>query len=202
MSIGYDGEPEPMLATEWNQVEPTTWEFALREGVTFQDGTPMDAEAVAGSLNHLLEVKTPARSFNPDVIAKVSATDESTVQITTPKPDALVPLRVASASSGILAPKAFEGTQIDIQGTCTGPFTVTEEVPQQSLALKANENYWGGDVALDTAEVRFVVDGGARAPSSSPARSRSSRASLWRTWARLRVTPTSRFTRSSSRARP
>ena len=163
VSIGYDGEPEPMLATEWNQVEPTTWEFALREGVTFQDGTPMDAEAVVGSLNHLLEVKTPARSFNPDVIAKVSATDESTVQITTPEPDALVPLRVASASSGILAPKAFEGAQIDIQGTCTGPFTVTEEVPQQSLALEANENYWGGDVALDTAEVRFVVDGGARA---------------------------------------
>ncbi len=34
-----DGELEPMLATEWSQVEPTTWEFTLREGVTFQDGT-------------------------------------------------------------------------------------------------------------------------------------------------------------------
>ena len=121
MSIGYDGEPEPMLATEWNQVEPTTWEFALREGVTFQDGTPMDAEAVAGSLNHLLEVKTPARSFNPDVIAKVSATDESTVQITTPEPDALVPLRVASASSGILAPKAFEGPRSTSRARAPAP---------------------------------------------------------------------------------
>jgi peptide/nickel transport system substrate-binding protein len=161
--IGYDGELEPMLATEWNQVEPTTWEITLRDGVTFQDGTPMDAEAVATSLNHLLEVKTPARSFNPDIISKVTATEESTVQISTPEPDALLPLRLASPNTGILAPKAFEGAQIDIQGTCTGPFTVTEEVPQQSLALKANENYWGGDVALDTAEVRFVVDGGTRA---------------------------------------
>ena len=35
-----EGELEPMLATEWNQVEPTTWEFTLREGVNFQDGTP------------------------------------------------------------------------------------------------------------------------------------------------------------------
>ena len=109
LSVGYDGELEPMLATEWEQVEPTTWEFTLREGVTFQDGTPMDAEAVVGSLNHLLGVEAPARAFNPDLIEKVSATDDSTVQITTPKPDALVPLRVASVNTGILAPKAFEG---------------------------------------------------------------------------------------------
>jgi peptide/nickel transport system substrate-binding protein len=163
LNIGYDGELEPMLATDWKQVEPTTWELTLREGVTFQDGTPMDAEAVAGSLTHLLGVETPARAFNSDVIEKVSATDDSTVQVTTPEPDALVPLRLASVNTGILAPKAFEGRQINIQGTCTGPFTVTEEVPQQSLALEANENYWGGDVALDTAEVRFVVDGATRA---------------------------------------
>jgi len=160
---GYDGELEPMLATEWNQVEPETWEFTLREGVTFQDGTPMDADAVAGALTHLLEVETPARAFNSTVISKVAATDESTVQITTPRPDALVPMRVANPNTGILAPKAYEGKQIDIQGTCTGPFTVTEEVPQQSLSLEANENYWGGDVTLDSAEVRFVADGAARA---------------------------------------
>ena len=160
---GYDGELEPMLATEWEQVEPETWEFTLREGVTFQDGTPLDAEAVAGALTHLLEVETPARAFNSTVISEVAATDESTVQITTPKPDALVPLRVANPNTGILAPKAYEGEQIDIVGTCTGPFAVTEEVPAQSLSLEANEDYWGGEVALDSAEVRFVSDGAARA---------------------------------------
>ena len=61
-----EGELEPMLATEWNQVEPTAWEFTLRDDVTFQDGTPMDGEAVAGALTHVLEVETPARAFNPD----------------------------------------------------------------------------------------------------------------------------------------
>ena len=152
-----------MLATEWNQVEPTTWEFTLREGVTFQDGTPMDAEAVAGALTHVLDVPTPARAFNADVVSEVSAIDESTVQITTPKPDPLVPLRVASPNAGILAPKAYQGKQIDIVGTCTGPFTVTEEVPRQSLTLEANDDYWGGEVALDIAEVRFIIDGATRA---------------------------------------
>jgi peptide/nickel transport system substrate-binding protein len=158
-----DGELEPMLATEWSQVEDTAWDFTLREGVTFQDGTPMDADAVVGALTHVLKVPTPARAFNSDVIAGVEAVDETTVRITTPKPDALVPLRVANANAGILAPKAYEGRQIDIVGTCTGPFTVTEEVPAQSLSLEANEDYWGGDVTLDSAEVRFIVDGAARA---------------------------------------
>ena len=158
-----DGELEPMLAEEWSQVEPTTWEFTLREGVTFQDGTPMDAEAVAGALTYVLDVPTPARAFNADVISGVEATDESTVQVTTPNPDPLVPLRVANPNAGILAPKAYEGKRIDIIGTCTGPFTVTEEVPRQSLSLEANEDYWGGDVTLDSAEVRFIVDGATRA---------------------------------------
>ena len=158
-----EGELEPMLATEWNQVDPTTWEFALREGVTFQDGTPMDAEAVAGALTNLLEVKTPARAFNANVVSGVEAMDEATVRVTTPAADPLVPLRLANPNTGILAPKAYDGKQIDIEGTCTGPFTVTEEVPAQSLALERNEDYWGGEVALASAEVRFVVDGAARA---------------------------------------
>ena len=88
----------------------------------------MDAEAVAGALNHLLEVKTPARAFNADVVSGVEAVDEATVG-SRRRPDPLVPLRVANPNTGILAPKAYEGKQIDIVGTCTGPFTVTEEVP-------------------------------------------------------------------------
>ena len=162
VQFGYDGELEPMLATEWNQVEPTVWEFTLRD-VNFQDGTPMDAEAVAGALTHVLDVPTPARAFNSDVISGVEAVDESTVQVTTPVPDPLVPLRVANPNAGILAPKAYESDQIDIKGTCTGPFAVTEEVPAESLTVEANEDYWGGDVALDSAEVRFVLDGATRA---------------------------------------
>lgn len=163
VQYSHDGELEPMLATEWSQVEPTTWEFTLRDGVSFQNGTPMDADAVVGALSHVLGVQSPARAFNSDVITAVEATDESTVRITTPGQDPLVPLRLASPNAGILSPEAYQGDQIDILGTCTGPFTVTEEVPQQSLKMKANADYWGGEVTLETAEVRFVVDGATRA---------------------------------------
>ncbi len=44
-----DYKVEPLLATRWEFIEPTTWRFHLREGVTFHDGTPFTAEAVKTS---------------------------------------------------------------------------------------------------------------------------------------------------------
>lgn len=151
------------LAESWEQTEPTAWDFKLRDGVEFHDGSPVDAEAVVGALNHALEVTAPARSFNPDVVKDVAALDGGTVRITTTEPDVLVPLRMASPSTGILASKAYAGKQTDIVGTCTGPFEVERQVGRESLQLKANESYWGGDVALESAEVRFVSEAATRA---------------------------------------
>jgi peptide/nickel transport system substrate-binding protein len=134
-------------------------------------------------------VQTPARAFNADVISKVSATDESTVQIATPKPDPLLPLRVASPNTGILAPEAYEGKEINIEGTCTGPFTVTDEVPRQSLNLEADDNYyWVGEVNLDSAEVRFIVDGAARATQLQTGEAQIARGIPVASLARWRVT--------------
>jgi peptide/nickel transport system substrate-binding protein len=157
-----DGTLSESLATSWKQVKPTAWDFKLREGVEFQEGTPLNADAVVGALQHVLDAKTPARSFNPDVVSGVKALDASTVEITTPAPDVLLPLRMASPNTGILAPKAYQGKQIDIKGTCTGPFTVVDEVPRQSLKLERNDNYWGGKPKIASAEVRFIVDGATR----------------------------------------
>lgn len=158
-----DGNVVPGLATSWKQTAPTAWDFTLREDVTFQDGTAMNAEAVVGALTHVLQATAPSRSFNPTVVTAVAAVDEGTVRVTTPRPDTLLPLRMASPNTGVLAPEAYEGRQIDIIGTCTGPFTVVQEVPRQSLKLERNDDYWGQPAKLATAEVRFVTDGAARA---------------------------------------
>lgn len=162
VKYGYDGNLEPMLATKWTQVDPTDWQFTLRDGVKFQDGSPLDADAVVGAIDHVLKAQAPAKALNPKVISSVTAVDKSTVKVTTPAPDPMLPLRFASPNSGILAPKAYAGSQIDIKGTCTGPFTVTKEVPGQSLSLKANNDYWGGKPKIASAEVRFVIDGATR----------------------------------------
>ncbi len=109
VKYGYDGKLEPMLATSWKQVDATDWEFTLRDGVNFQDGAPLNADAVVGALNHLLAVKTPAKAFNSTAISSVTAVDASTVRITTPAEDPLLALRVASPNTGILGAEGLRG---------------------------------------------------------------------------------------------
>jgi peptide/nickel transport system substrate-binding protein len=158
-----ESEIVPSLATEWEQVSPLEWDFTLREGVQFQDGTALTADTVVTSLRHVLDAEVPARAFSPAVVSGVEAVDERTVRITTPTESPLVPYRLASVNTGVLAPAAFEGGSVDPFGHCTGPFTPVSEQPKQSLTLDRNEDYWGGQVQLAGAEVRFITDGATRA---------------------------------------
>lgn len=160
---GYDGRLEARLASEWKRTGDLTWEFTLRDGVTFHDGTPLDANAVAAALTHLLDVEQPARSFNRKAIASVEAVGPNVVRVTTTEPNALVPYYVGSPNTIILAPKAYAGDQIDPVEAGTGPFVITSVNLPQSATLERNERYWGGPVALAGAEVRFVPDGATRA---------------------------------------
>ncbi len=156
------GKIVPSLATEWTQVSPLEWDFTIREGVTFQDGTVLDAAAVVGSLQNVLDAEVPARAFSTTVVSEVTAVDESTVRITTPTESPLVPYRLASVNTGILSPAAFEGETVDPFGHCTGPFEPVSEKPKQSLTVDRNEDYWGGEVQLAGAEIRFITDGATR----------------------------------------
>ncbi|MEX5296554.1 ABC transporter substrate-binding protein [Kocuria sp. CPCC 205268] len=157
------GEIVPALATEWSQVSPTEWDFTLRDGVRFQDGTELTADTVVTSLRNVLDAEVPARAFSPTVVSGVEAVDERTVRVTTPEESPLVPYRLASVNTGVLAPAAFEDETVDPFGHCTGPFTPVAEQPEQSLTLDRNEDYWGGEVQLAGAEVRFITDGATRA---------------------------------------
>ncbi|WP_149956675.1 ABC transporter substrate-binding protein [Zafaria cholistanensis] len=157
------GKIVPSLATGWEQVSDLEWDFTLRDGVKFQDGTALTADTVVNSLRTVLEAEVPARAFNPTVVSGVEAIDERTVRITTPTESPLVPYRLASVNTGVLAPAAFEGETVDPFGHCTGPFTPVSEKPKQSLTLDRNEDYWGGQVQLAGAEVRFITDGATRA---------------------------------------
>jgi peptide/nickel transport system substrate-binding protein len=120
------GKIVPSLATEWKQVSPLEWDFTLREGVKFQDGAALDAKAVVNSLQHVLDAEVPARAFSPKVVKAVKALDDHTVRVTTPTKSPLVPYRLASVNTGILAPAAFKGKSVDPFRHCTGPFAPSE----------------------------------------------------------------------------
>ena len=165
VKVDYDGNMVPSLAESWEQVDDTTWQFNLRKGVTFTNGEPFNADAVIKSLNYIINSPTPPRGITKDTFASIEAKDENTVLIKTAVKDTLVPNRLTSPVTGIMAPSAYkaESGPIDPFNTGTGPFILTEEVPDQSLTLVKNPNYWGGKVNLDKVTVLYVPDAQIRA---------------------------------------
>jgi peptide/nickel transport system substrate-binding protein len=165
VKVDYDGNMVPSLAESWVQVDDTTWQFNLRQGVTFTNGEPFNADAVVKALNYIKNSPTPPRGITADTFSSIETSDEYTVVIRTATYDALVPNRLTSPNTGILAPSAYtaDSGPVDPFNTGTGPFILTEEIPDQSLTVVKNPNYWGGDVNLDGATILFVPDAQIRA---------------------------------------
>jgi peptide/nickel transport system substrate-binding protein len=96
--LGWDPKTNqyiPELATKWEQINPTTWRFQLREGVKFHDGTPWNAEAAADALTEAWDRKNNYRVrqlVGPAVTAK--AVSEYVLDLVTEEPDPIMPVRV------------------------------------------------------------------------------------------------------------
>lgn len=165
VKIDFDGQMVPNLAESWKQVDDTTWQFNLRQDVTFQNGEPFNAAAVVKALNYVRNSPTPPRGISADTFSSIEAADDYTVLIHTASLDTLMPNRLTSPNAGIMAPSAYtaESGPVDPFGTGTGPFVLAKSVPEQSLTLAKNPNYWGGKVNLDEIEVLFVPDAQVRA---------------------------------------
>jgi ABC-type transport system substrate-binding protein len=131
------GRLQPGLATSW-KVEPGNqrWQFWLRRGVKFHDGSPLTPEAVAASL----------RVANPNWNI-MAAVDSVIIERNAPAPDLAVEL--ARATNGI----AKRGPGGSITGT--GPFRISEWQPGKKLALAAEENYWAARPFLDGVEIEM-----------------------------------------------
>src|ERR1700731_3084874 len=87
----------PALAVSWRNVNPTTWEFKLRENVQFHNGERFDANAVKFSIDRILD---PAQKVfvasQWNTVREVQVVDPYLVRIITKEPDPLLPARTAS----------------------------------------------------------------------------------------------------------
>src|SRR5436305_15350946 len=86
-------QPIPGLATEWKTLDPTTWEFKLREGVKFHDGSEFTAADVVASIDRVPKVPNSPSPFTAYTkqIVKVEAVDPYTVRFKTATPYPLMP---------------------------------------------------------------------------------------------------------------
>jgi peptide/nickel transport system substrate-binding protein len=161
VTAGPDGTAQPGLATSWTQTGPT-WTFRLRPGVTFQDGSPLTPAAVVTALNWVVGVSAPPRAVKGIGLVAAEAGPEA-VAVTTTAPDPILPLRLSSPNTAILAPSAYAGGAPSVLGTGTGPMRLVSTDGNQQATLERNDAYWGDRAQLATVSVRYITDPAARA---------------------------------------
>jgi len=143
------GEVQPLLATEWHVDNGhKTWTLTLRDGVTFHDGSPMDAVAVANSLNIAFAKPGPLQKAP---IVGISA-EGGKVVIKLEKPYSPLLATLAHYSTVILAPTAYDEAQQAIAIQATGPYQVEEFAPPHKLRVRQFAGYWGGRPGIVAAE--------------------------------------------------
>jgi peptide/nickel transport system substrate-binding protein len=142
---------EPCLATAWSVHDNgTRWQFTLRRGVTFHDGTPFDARAVIYSFQTRLEKKQSLfqrLSFLFSFITSIHSSGPYSVEITLDRPYA--PFLIALADSAGFIQPAGSGKTGAYRPVGTGPFRFTSWSKGRSLILARNPGYWGGASTLD-----------------------------------------------------
>ncbi len=151
----YDAEAdryEPQLAASLEpNADNTVWTLTLRDGATFSDGTPVDADAVVWSINHYLEKRGTHAQIWQESVQSTVAKDPHTVVYTLTRPWSEFPAMLTTGPGMIVAPSSMASGQFTPVGA--GPFTVAEFRPNDDLALKARPDYWGGTPHL--AELHF-----------------------------------------------
>jgi peptide/nickel transport system substrate-binding protein len=156
--FGPDGSVNPGLAEAWEISEDgTVYTFTLRAGVTFHDGTTMDAEDVKFSLDRA----RAADSVNAQKalfagITDVTVVDPLTVQITLSAPNGAFPFNLAWGDAVIVAPESIENIKANPIGT--GAFKFDNWVQGDRIDIVKNPDYWGEPAKLDRATFKFISD--------------------------------------------
>jgi peptide/nickel transport system substrate-binding protein len=153
-----DGSVVPGLAESWEiSDDGLVYTFRLHDGVTFHDGTAMDAEDVKFSLDRArAEDSTNAQKGLFAGITDVTVIDPLTVQVTLAQPNGLFLFNMAWGDAVIVAPESIDNIASNPIGT--GAFTFTDWVQGDRLELTRNPNYWGEAPALASATFRFISD--------------------------------------------
>jgi len=138
----------PDLATSWKPLNDTTWEFKLRQGVKFHDGSPFTAEDVVFSIKRVPNVKgSPSpRTSRVAPITEMKIVDPHTIQFVTKAPTPLLPKLLAevyivsSKAAQNADPEDFNKGKAAIG---TGPYKFVERVPGDRIVLQRYEGYYG-----------------------------------------------------------
>jgi len=183
LAPGSTNELIPALAESWTgEPDDTVYTFTLRQGVTFQDGTPFNAEAAKANFDRMANMVEELQAsayyydqvfgFGDDsILESVEATDEFTLTITLKEPNPTFLFGLVLPCFGMVSPAILEsmnaddpagtfGTEVSQAGT--GPFMLDSYTPDEEATLVRYEDYWGEPALLDQLIIRPIADPAAR----------------------------------------
>ena len=145
---------EPGLALSWQMSAPTTWRFKLRAGVKFHDGSAFTADDAVFSLQRAMTAPSQ-RAFQLKGVSSARKVDDTTLEIVTEAPDAVLPEKLTflpmmsrawSEKHGVQKAQDFNGkqeTHAVRQANGTGAFRLERYEPDVRTVLKRHEAWWG-----------------------------------------------------------
>jgi peptide/nickel transport system substrate-binding protein len=143
----------PQLATAWQWApDGLTLTMTLRDGVQFQDGENLDAEAVRANLERYRTAPESVRKGELGPLTAVDVVDPHTVRLRLSKPYAPLVAVLSDRAGMILAPQAMArlGPHIEAELPCAGPFKLTERIAQDRIVVDRFPGYWNASaVSLD-----------------------------------------------------
>jgi peptide/nickel transport system substrate-binding protein len=159
--IDEDGNAAPGLAESWDCNETgDAVTFHLREGLEFQDGEPVDAEAVKAYIERAKTQENSALHGDLTSIESVTADSELDVTVHLNQVDHQIPLLLGRRVAQITSPKAAEDPEkLNQWPVGAGPFTVVEYVPESHIFFEKNDDYWDAEnIHIDRVELSAAPD--------------------------------------------
>jgi len=142
----------PGLAERWEHIEGSRWRFFLRRGITFQDGQPLDAQAVKiGLFDRVAKQSGTTINAGPDSAVVV---DDHTIDFTPTQPDSRVPAQLTHPVYGVYAPGSDPATK----PIGTGPFRFASYDHGQQIVVERNDRYWGPAALSERITFRFLPE--------------------------------------------
>ncbi len=165
--LGPDGTFQPWLAAGWEVSDDgLAWTFTLREGVTFHNGEPFNAESVKFTFDNALTVEGSSQTTVINELTEIEVLDEYTVRTVTARPN---PIWLSQIAHLFMMPPAYTQEVGDAgfneAPVGTGAFTFVEWVKDDHVTVAKNPNWWNGEPKVDLITFRTIPEASSRVAS-------------------------------------
>ncbi|AJK69449.1 ABC transporter substrate-binding protein [Corynebacterium marinum] len=150
------GDIVPLLATSWEvSGDATEYTFRLREGVTFSDGSPFNAESAKFSIGYVQESWSNGLKAQMDVVESVEVLDEYTLKVVLEHPSQRWLWSMGTLTGAMMSPTGVDKLATTPVGT--GPYELRRFSVGESVSFSVRGDYWG-DPANQNAAIRYFSD--------------------------------------------